>query len=206
MVDVTGEGIVDAALVTAFFAAAIPAFFTPGPNNLMLMTSSARFGLGRTVPHMLGVVLGFPLMVLLIGLGLGEIFEAIPALKTALKFAAAAYLLWLAWTLLGLKLHAAEGGDRPMRLYEAALFQWVNPKAWVMAVSFVALVVGSGPGRLWSVVLLTLGCLLLAPFSSGLWMVGGQQLESWLRRSGAERYLGAILALLMVVAVVLFLI
>jgi threonine/homoserine/homoserine lactone efflux protein len=197
---------VDAALVTAFFAAAIPAFFTPGPNNLMLMTSSARFGLGRTVPHMLGVVLGFPLMVLLIGLGLGAVFEAVPVLKTILKFAAAAYLLWMAWMLLGLKLHATKAGDRPMRLHEAVLFQWVNPKAWVMAVSFVALVVGSGPGRPWNVALLTLGCLLLAPFSSALWMVGGQQLELWLRRSGVERYLGVVLAALMVIAVVLFLV
>ena len=64
----------DAALVTAFFAAAIPAFFTPGPNNLMLMTSSARFGMERTIPHMLGVGFGFPLMVLIVGLGLGEVF------------------------------------------------------------------------------------------------------------------------------------
>ena len=154
----------DAALVTAFFAAAIPAFFTPGPNNLMLMTSSARFGLGRTVPHMVGVVLGFPLMVLLVGLGLGEVFEALPILKTILKFVAAAYFLWMAWMLLGLKLHEAGSSDRPMRLYEAVLFQWVNPKAWAMAVSLVALVLAGGPGRLWSVALLTLGCLLIAPF------------------------------------------
>ena len=186
----------DAALVTAFFAAAIPAFFTPGPNNLMLMTSSARFGLSRTVPHMLGVVLGFPLMVLLVGLGLGEIFETFPLLKTILKFAAAAYFLWMAWTLLGLKLHDAEGADRPMRLHEAALFQWVNPKAWAMAVSLVALVIGSGPGRVWSVALLTLGCLLIAPFSCALWMVGGQQLERWLQRSGAERIFYILLILL----------
>ena len=195
----------DAALVTAFFAAAIPAFFTPGPNNLMLMTSSARFGIGRTVPHMLGVVFGFPAMVFVVGLGLGEVFEQFPVLKTALKFVAAAYFLWMAWTLLGLKLHEAGGAERPMRAYEAALFQWVNPKAWAMAVSLVALVVDSGPGRLWSIGLLTLGCLAIAPFSSALWMVFGQQLETLLKRTGTERFLGAILAGLMVIAVVLFL-
>jgi threonine/homoserine/homoserine lactone efflux protein len=195
----------DGALVTAFFAAAIPAFFTPGPNNLMLMTSSARFGIARTVPHALGVVLGFPLMTFVVGLGLGEVFEAFPSLKTILKFAAAAYFLWMAWTLLGLKLHEAGGAERPMRTYEAALFQWINPKAWAMAVSLVALVVDAGPNRLWTIVWLTLGCLLIAPFSSVLWMVFGQQLEAILRRTGTERFLGAILALLMVVAVVLFL-
>jgi threonine/homoserine/homoserine lactone efflux protein len=195
----------DAALVTAFFAAAIPAFFTPGPNNLMLMTSSARFGLVRTVPHMIGIVIGFPLMVFVIGLGLGEVFEAFPALKTVLKFAAAAYFLWMAWTLLGLRLHDAKGTERPMRVYEAALFQWVNPKAWAMAVSLVALVVDAGSGRMWTILWVTLGCFVLGPFSSGLWMIFGQQLETILRRTGTERYLGAILAVLMVIAVVLFL-
>jgi threonine/homoserine/homoserine lactone efflux protein len=195
----------DGALATAFFAAAIPAFFTPGPNNLMLMTSSARFGVRRTVPHMVGICLGFPLMVFLVGLGLGEVFEQFPVLKTILKFAAAAYFLWMAWTLLGLKLHDAAGRERPMRVHEAALFQWINPKAWAMAVSLMALVVDPGPQRLWTIALVTLGCLLIGPFSSGLWMVFGQQLEAILRRTHTERFLGAIMAALMVLAVVLFL-
>jgi threonine/homoserine/homoserine lactone efflux protein len=195
----------DAALVTAFFAAAIPAFFTPGPNNLMLMTSSARFGLARTVPHMIGVCLGFPLMVFVVGLGLGEVFEQFPVLKIVLKFVAAAYFLWMAWTLLGLKLHEAGGSERPLRAHEAVLFQWVNPKAWAMAVSLVALVVDAGPGRIWTILLLTLGCLLIAPFSSALWMVFGHQLEAVLAKTGTERFLGMALALLMVIAVVLFL-
>jgi threonine/homoserine/homoserine lactone efflux protein len=195
----------DGALATAFFAAAIPAFFTPGPNNLMLMTSSARFGIRRTLPHMIGICLGFPLMVFVVGLGLGEIFEAFPVFKTILKFAAAAYFLWMAWTLLGLKLHAQGGAERPMRAYEAALFQWVNPKAWAMAVSLVALVVVAGPDRIWTILWVTLGCLVISPFSSGLWMVFGQQLETILKRTGTERFLGAILAALMVIAVVLFL-
>lgn len=193
------------ALVTAFFAAAIPSFFTPGPNNLMLMTSSARFGVLRTVPHMIGICVGFPLMVFVVGLGVGEVFEQVPPLKTVLKFVAAAYFLWMAWTLLGLKLHDEGGRERPMRAYEAVLFQWVNPKAWAMAVSLVALVVGTGSDRLAMIAWVTAGCLLIGPFSSGFWMVFGQQLETILRRTGTERFLGAILALLMVIAVVLFL-
>lgn len=196
----------DAALLAAFLAAAIPATFTPGPNNLMLMTSAARFGLVRTIPHGLGVSLGFPLMVFVVGLGLGAVFEAFPVLKDILKWVAAVYFLWMAWTLLGLKLHDVSGPARPMRAYEAALFQWVNPKAWAMAVSFVAAFVGTGPDRYLSLGLLTLGVLLLTPLSCGVWMVFGQQLEVWLRRTGTEHYLGVILALLMVLAVILFLI
>jgi len=197
--------ILDAALVTAFFAAAIPSFFTPGPNNLMLMTSAARFGVARTIPHAVGIALGFPLMVFLVGVGLGEIFEAFPILKEVLKYAAAAYFLWMAWTLLGLRLHDEGGRERPMRAYEAALFQWINPKAWAMAISLIALVVGAGPGRMVAIGWVTAGCLLIGPFSCGLWMVFGQQVEALLRRTGTERFLGAIMALLMVIAVVLFL-
>ncbi|MGN6099584.1 MAG: LysE family translocator [Devosia sp.] len=195
----------DAALATAFLAAAIPSFFTPGPNNLMLMTSAARFGVGRTVPHMVGIVLGFPLMVALVGVGLGEVFETFPVLKEVLKWVAAAYFLWMAWTLLGLRLHEVGARQRPMRLYEAAAFQWVNPKGWAMAVSLVALAVGTGPERYWAILWVTLGCLLIGPFSCAVWMIFGRQLEVWLSRTGTERYLGAILAGLMVLAVVLFL-
>ena len=195
----------DTTLPLAFLAAAVPTFFTPGPNNLMLMASSAKFGLGRTVPHMLGICVGFPLMVFVIGLGLGEVFTQYPWLKTALKYVAAANFLWLAWTLLGLKIGAAKGSERPLNFLEAALFQWVNPKAWAMAISFVALVVEPGEGRIITLSVLSLGCMLLGPFSSFVWMVFGEQLEKFLKRTATERFLGLILAGLMLVAVVLFL-
>jgi threonine/homoserine/homoserine lactone efflux protein len=192
-------------LLLAFLAAAVPAFFTPGPNNLMLMASTARFGFARTLPHALGVVIGFPLMTVIVGLGLSELFTAYPVIRTVLKWGAAAYLLWMAWTLLGLKVGSTRSGDRPLRFHEAALFQWINPKAWVMAVALVALVVQPGEYRLLTLAALGLGCLLLAPLSSWLWMAFGTGLEQFLRRTGTERFLGGILALLMIAAVVLFL-
>lgn len=195
----------DATLFAAFIAAAVPAFFTPGPNNLMLMASGAKFGFGRTIPHGLGVSIGFALMVVVIGLGLGEVFEALPWLKTVLKVFAAIYLLYLAWSLLGLKIDEAKANDRPMTFLQAAAFQWVNPKAWAMAVSFVALVVNPGPGRLIGITLLGLGCLLLGPFSSALWMGFGDRLQKLLKRTGGDRFLGVALAVLVVASVVLFL-
>jgi threonine/homoserine/homoserine lactone efflux protein len=196
----------DTTLVAAFLAAAIPTFFTPGPNNLMLMASTAKFGFRPTIPHALGVSLGFPVMVFVLGLGLSEVFHAWPWLKPVLKAVAVVNFLWLAWTLLGLKVGSAEGSDRPLRFYEAAVFQWINPKAWAMAISFIALVVDEGPNRAWTLALLTIGCIALAPFSTVLWMFFGQQLDRLLKRTGTERYLGMILAGLMIVAVVLFLI
>lgn len=196
----------DFSIVAGFLLLSVPAFFTPGPNNLMLMTSSAKFGIGRTVPHALGIILGFPFMVFAVGLGLGELFTAFPVIKTVMKYAAAAYFLWMAWHLLGLKIGEAEASARPLRTYEAALFQWVNPKAWAMATSVVAAFVVPGEARLFSLLAVTLGCLILSPFSCIVWMVFGQQLQSFLERTKSERFLGAILAGLMCVAVILFLI
>jgi threonine/homoserine/homoserine lactone efflux protein len=191
----------------AFVAAAIPAFFTPGPNNLMLMASSAKFGFGRTIPHGLGVTVGFALMVVLVALGLGQVFAAIPWLKTALEYAAAVYLLWLAWTLLGLKLHASDAAERPLSFLQAAGFQWINPKAWAMAVSFGAMVVDRGPARFLAIAVMAIVCLFIGGLSSPTWMLFGQQLEKFIRRSkGGERTVGIVLAVLVVASVVLFLI
>lgn len=193
------------AALAAFVSAAIPAFFTPGPNNLMLMSSSARFGFGRTVPHMLGVSLGFPALVLLAGLGLGGLFAQLPWLEPLLRYLAAAYLVWMAVQLLGMKIGDAHVRSRPLRLHEAALFQCINPKGWAMAVSFIALLVAPGAQRTASLLLLSAGCLAITPLSCFTWMAFGQQLERWLRHTGAQRLLGAVLAALLGLAVLLLL-
>jgi threonine/homoserine/homoserine lactone efflux protein len=191
--------------IIAFLLLAVPQFFTPGPNNIMLMASTARFGARRTLAHALGVTLGFPAMVFAVGLGLGQLMEIYPWLHDVLRWVAIAYLLWMAWHLLGFSLNTdAQTEGRPMTFVEAAAFQWINPKAWAMAVSFVGAMVLPGDGRLLSIVLLTLGCLALAPFSTWLWMFFGQQLVHFLRRTRSERALGVILALSMLAAIALF--
>ncbi|WP_417309604.1 LysE family translocator [Devosia sp.] len=195
----------DSAALLAFLAAAVPSFFTPGPNNLMLMASGARFGITRTLPHMFGIVFGFPLMVFVVGLGLGEVFTAFPWLKTVLKFVAAAYFLWLAWHLIGIKIGDVDAKSRPLRFIQAALFQWVNPKAWAMAVSFTVLMVVPGDGKLVSLAMLTIACVLVGSVSAIAWLAGGSGIKALLERTGGERYVGYVLAALMVVAVILFL-
>ena len=125
-----------------FSALAIFAFVTsatPGPNNTMLLTSGLNFGFRRTLPHTLGVALGFTLMIALVGLGLAGIFKAVPALLGVLKWVGAAYMLFLAVKLARsapLKEGASKG--RPMTFLQAAAFQWVNPKAWIIALTAVA--------------------------------------------------------------------
>jgi threonine/homoserine/homoserine lactone efflux protein len=109
---------------------------TPGPNNLMLLASGVNFGFARTIPHMLGIGLGFMLMIVLVGLGLGAVFEALPWLHDAIKYAGFAYMLYLAWKIANSG-RIGEGKEvgRPMTFLAAAAFQWVNPKAWAMAVT-----------------------------------------------------------------------
>lgn len=121
-----------AALAVFAFASSI----TPGPNNLMLMASGANFGLRRTAPHYLGVVLGFAFLVLCVGVGLGGLFVAYPLLRHVLTLAGAAYLLYLAVTLARAKgIGGKEGTGRPMTFWQAVAFQWVNPKGWAMALT-----------------------------------------------------------------------
>ena len=118
---------------------AIAGSFTPGPNNIMLTASGANFGFRRTLPHILGICVGFPLMVTAVGLGLGRLFEEAPVTHSALKLAGSAYLLWLAWRIAQTgTVDRADAGARPLSFLQAAAFQWVNPKAWIMAVGAVS--------------------------------------------------------------------
>ncbi len=111
---------------------------TPGPNNLMLMASGANFGFRRTIPHMLGVALGFVVMVLLMGAGLAQVFTAAPQVHVLLKGAAVVYMLWLAWKIAhAAPVRASDDAGRPMTFLQAAAFQWVNPKAWAMALTAI---------------------------------------------------------------------
>ena len=125
-----------AALLVYAFVTSI----TPGPNNLMLLSSGVNFGFARSVPHMLGIGIGFVVLLLAVGFGLGAILTAFPALHMALKVAGAAYLLYLAWKIAMARSvnSGSEQNARPLTFLDAAAFQWVNPKAWVMAITAMA--------------------------------------------------------------------
>lgn len=163
-------------LLSALAAFAFVTSITPGPNNLMLMASGANYGFRRTIPHMLGVGIGFAVMVVIVGLGLMRVFDAIPITHTILKYAGMAYLLWLAW-----KIAHAEMPDttapkgKPMTFIQAALFQWVNPKAWQMALTAITLY---APDRsLLSIVLVGVVFGMVNLPSVSTWTVLGQQLR-----------------------------
>jgi len=111
---------------------------TPGPNVVMATASAANFGFRRTIPQMVGVTVGFGVLVMAVGLGLASLFRAQPRLHGVLKFAGGAYLLYLAWRIARAELRSNTTRAKPIGLLEAALFQWVNPKGWVFAVGAVA--------------------------------------------------------------------
>jgi threonine/homoserine/homoserine lactone efflux protein len=152
---------------------------TPGPNNLMLMASGANFGLRATVPHMLGVGLGFVFLCLCTGLGLVEVFDRWPATKQALTVASAAYLVWLAWKF-GTAAPLAEGAarGRPMTFLAAAAFQWVNPKAWAMAITAVTVYAGDRSAGAVALVAAVFGLVNIP--SVGLWVVAGREIRRFL--------------------------
>ncbi len=131
----------------AIFVLAAATVWTPGPNNALLASSGARFGFRATLPHAMGVALGFPLMCFAMALGLGGVFLATPLLGEALRWIGAALLLWIAWKTFNAK-PPGEGATnaRPWTFLEATAFQWVNPKAWIMAISMISqFVTGRAP-------------------------------------------------------------
>lgn len=188
-------------ILAALTAFAFVSSITPGPNNLMLLASGVNFGFRRSVPHMLGIGIGFMLMVALVGLGLAGIFTAWPPALPMLKVAATVYMLWLAWKIA----HAAApeavaSNARPLTFLQAAAFQWVNPKAWTMALGAIALY---APGQeiaavLW--VALVFGLVNLPCVSS--WTVMGLALKRALQNPVRLRYFNITMALLLVASLI----
>ena len=155
---------------------------TPGPNNLMLLASGTHFGWRRSLPHLLGISFGFGVMLVLVGLGLGEVFTRFPGLHDGLKWASLAYLLYLAFKVATAAPPSAgdrNGRGRPMGVGAAALFQVVNPKAWAMALTAVTTYGELGIAATTAIfVLINLPCC-------GSWALLGEQMRRWLHRPRA---------------------
>lgn len=167
-----------------FLALLVYAFvtsITPGPNNFMLLASGVNFGFVRTIPHMLGIGSGFLTLLLAVGFGLGAVLTAFPALHLALKIAGGVYLLYLAWKI-AMSRSLGKDGDtkaRPMTFFEAAAFQWVNPKAWVMAIT--AMAVYTNPDRPFlSVLLISIAFAVVNVPSVSTWAGFGTALRGFL--------------------------
>jgi threonine/homoserine/homoserine lactone efflux protein len=174
---------------------------TPGPNNLMLMSSGVNFGFRRTLPHLLGVILGFSLMVALIGLGLDAIFTRFPRLLPVMRWLGAIYLLWLAWKIVHSgPVREGEARGRPLGFFGAAAFQWINPKAWVIAISALTAYAVSADYTI-SVLAVALTYLAVGIPSSGAWVLFGAAMRKALSDPRRARPFNWTMAALLVASI-----
>ncbi len=183
------------ALIGFAFASSI----TPGPNNLMLMASGANYGLRRTVPHMLGISMGHAFMVVMVGVVLLKVFDAYPVLNIVLKILSAVYMTWLAWKIANaVPPEAQQVEGKPFTFLQAAAFQWVNPKAWFMAITAISAYAPQDKGVLF-------GSLLVAVIFSAtnlpsvtVWAWMGVQVRRWLGTARRLRVFNVTMAVLLV--------
>ena len=168
----------------------------------MLMSSGVNFGFRRTLPHLLGVVLGFSLMVALIGVGLDAIFTRFPNLLPIMRWAGAAYMLWLAWKIARSgPVREGESGGKPLGFVAAAAFQWINPKAWVIAVSALTAYSVTDDYAV-SVAAVALTYLAIGLPSSGAWVVFGSAMRRVLGDETRVRPFNLTMAALLVASIV----
>ena len=178
---------------------AITTYATPGPNNTMIMTSGLNYGIQRSLPHYLGIILGFPTMVIAVGLGLATLFDQIPLFHVLLKITGAIYLTFLAWRIATAPVSELSAGEgKPFTFIQAAAFQWINPKAWVMAVGAIATYTAVDSNYGIQVITIALIFLIFGAPCSLLWLWFGASLKRFLQKpDSVKRFNYAMAALLM---------
>ncbi|MEM8750487.1 MAG: LysE family translocator [Pseudomonadota bacterium] len=189
--------------LTTFSALLVFSFvssITPGPNNIMLFTSGVNFGLRRTLPHMLGISVGFGVLLAAVGLGLGVILEQLPIVFTAIKVLGALYMLYLAWRIFNSgPVEVSDGTARPMTFMQAALFQWVNPKAWVMAAVAMSVYTTEGNYTVNVLIIIFSFCIVNFP-SVSAWAGFGTAMRRFLQDPKKLRIFNALMALALVLS------
>jgi threonine/homoserine/homoserine lactone efflux protein len=185
-------------LLFAFVVFASVMFFTPGPNNIMLLSSGLTYGFRPTLPHITGITVGFAFMVGVVGLGLGTVFLAYPVLQTILKYAGAAYLIYLAIVIAmsGSPKPGEDNGRGPMTFWGAAMFQWINAKGWVMVIGTITAyaAIATFP---WNIAIQVGLSLILGTVSCTVWTLFGSALRPVLTSERAVRAFNIVMAILL---------
>jgi threonine/homoserine/homoserine lactone efflux protein len=190
-------------LLIAFIVFASVMYLTPGPNNVMVLSSGLTFGFRPTIPHIAGITFGCAFMVAAVGLGFGSIFVAYPVLQTILKFAGAAYLVYLAAAIAMSEpvKPGEDSGRRPMTFWGAALFQWVNVKGWVMVIGTITAYAGIARFP-WNMVIQVVVCLLLGVVSTSIWTLSGSSLRVLMASPRAVRAFNIVMATLLLASLI----
>lgn len=186
------------AILTFTFVAGI----TPGPNNIMLVASGANHGIKKSLPHYLGVSFGFPVMVAFMGFGLGALFEKYPQIHDIIKTLGIAYLLFLAWKIAtATNAKKLKKSDKPITFFQAALFQWVNPKAWVVGAG--ALATYTIPEKVTeSIIIIIIAYILMGLLTMGIWLAFGVGLQNWLNNEKKIKRFNISMATLLVISII----
>ena len=182
---------------------AIAAAFTPGPNNIMIMASGLNFGWRASMPHFFGICFGFPSMFLAVGFGLGYLFERFELLHEFIQISGILYLLYLSWRIATAAPANLEGGQssKPLSFVQAALFQWVNPKAWIMGTSAIAAYTTVGADINLQILLVGLVFFLMTFPSAGVWMMFGAGLKKILADPRHQKVFNLTMALVLAASV-----
>jgi len=180
---------------------------TPGPNNIMLLSSGLTFGYKNTIPHILGIIVGFPIMVILVGLGMGMLFEQFPFLLTLLKVIGIVYLFWMAYKIANN--HSTYQVDensesQPFTFLQAAFFQWVNPKAWIIVVTAISVFVTSNESSFLQVLIIAFIYMISGIISTNSWTLGGVFLKQFIKDEKGVKFFNISMSILLVLSVLPF--
>jgi len=190
------------ALVSFYFVM----YITPGPNNAMVLASGLKFGFLKTIPHMSGITVGHISQLILVCLGLGKIFQIFPQLQNILKIFCAIYLLFLGYKIIGSFSKIKEDDSRPLKFYEAALFQIVNPKAWTISSMAASGFLPKDGNLIISIFFIALVALVICPLSISPWAGFGSAIRNLIKNNKIKALIEYFLAFLLLITAILIVI
>lgn len=181
----------------------VSTFVTPGPNNLMLMNSGLIFGIRKSLPHYLGICLGLSLMVLIVALGFGEIFQKYLWLKQALKIVGSMYMLYLAIQIvLSATTPKATNASKPLNFSQALMFQWINPKAWLMAIGAISIFTIAN-NYVHNAIAISALFLVIGLPAIGSWLVFGKSLRKILKNEKQQKWFNIVMAICLIASILM---
>ena len=181
-------------------------FITPGPNNAMLTASGIKFGFKRTIPHLIGIPTGHIFQIALMCLGLGKIFQTYPSIQEYLKYICAAYLLYLGYKIIGSFKNIKNEKSRPLKLYEASLFQIVNPKAWTISSMVASGFLPKDENLIFSILYIAAIALIICPLSISPWAAFGSSIRNLVKNNKLKALIEYFLAFLLLITAILIVI
>ena len=194
---------IDFSILLALISYYFVMYVTPGPNNAMVLTSGLKFGFSKTLPHISGITIGHVTQLILVCFGLGKIFQIFPSIQNILKIFCAIYLLYLGYKIIGSFSKIKEDGSRPLKFYEAALFQIVNPKAWTISSMAASGFLPKDGSLILSVLFISLVALLICPISISPWAAFGSAIKNLVKNDKIKVLIEYFLAFLLLLTAIL---